>query len=610
MPSSRVPYIANVLPNDWNSVLRFSRDVQKYMSTLANSEQTLYTTELFITGSTASRLLATDAAREVVSTDLASWVTGTANQIIVTDDTDGTITLSTPQDLDTAADFQVQSLLVDQNTDAIGINIDSEATTATNYGLQVVTGAGAGAGYFSYGAADNGACWLGLGNNSAYSANFFFSRNLTAASTDSPVVSMVQDHASDDQPTLYLKNDGSGDALYVAAGSISIAAGVTVSTGVTVPDLGYIGSVSTPTAIQIEGDGDLVLIGGIDVPNDIICGGHVIFDLDNGHIGYTDNSPMLTFNNADDRTEVTGGLNFTALTASRLTATDANKTLASTDLNSWVAGTANQIIVTDDADGTITLSTSQDIAAASSPTFTGLTLSGLTQGSIPFAGVSGVISQDNANFFWDAGTLKFNVGPRAGLAAFNSMFTVSGNGNYSGYSAFSDTAGHEPVFYLIRSRGTNAVPAAVLSGDSLGSVRFVGQYSATPGQVNSVAAISGLATENYSSGNNGAKIEISTIPNGSATRVTRITVDQDGTTSIGDGGTTNYLGISATGDVSFTGSSGFYPRRVSQNTEPANGTGATQIDAGELMIWHDADGEETWLMYNDATSGIVGIKLE
>jgi len=93
MPSSRVPYIANVLPNDWNSVLRFSRDVQKYMSILANSEQTLYTTELFITGSTASRLLATDASQEVVSADLASWITGTANEIDISDDGDGTVTI-------------------------------------------------------------------------------------------------------------------------------------------------------------------------------------------------------------------------------------------------------------------------------------------------------------------------------------------------------------------------------------------------------------------------------------------------------------------------------------------------------------------------------------
>ena len=38
---------------------------------------------------------------------------------------------------------------------------------------------------------------------------------------------------------------------------------------------------------------------------------------------------------------------------------------------------------------------------SASPTLTGLTLSGLTQGSVLFAGASGVVSQDNANLFFD-----------------------------------------------------------------------------------------------------------------------------------------------------------------------------------------------------------------
>lgn len=49
------------------------------------------------------------------------------------------------------------------------------------------------------------------------------------------------------------------------------------------------------------------------------------------------------------------GMILTELTASRLIATDANKRLESTDLNSWVSGTSNEIEVTDDGDGTITL---------------------------------------------------------------------------------------------------------------------------------------------------------------------------------------------------------------------------------------------------------------
>jgi len=46
---------------------------------------------------TASRLLATGVDTELVSvTNLAAWIAGTANQITITDDGDGTITISIP----------------------------------------------------------------------------------------------------------------------------------------------------------------------------------------------------------------------------------------------------------------------------------------------------------------------------------------------------------------------------------------------------------------------------------------------------------------------------------------------------------------------------------
>lgn len=82
------------------------------------------------------------------------------------------------------------------------------------------------------------------------------------------------------------------------------------------------------------------------------------------------------------------------LTANRLVATNAIKVLESVaNLASWIAGTSNQVTVTDDGDGSITLSLPQDIATSSSPTFTGLTLSGLTDNRLLF-GVSDVITGD------------------------------------------------------------------------------------------------------------------------------------------------------------------------------------------------------------------------
>ena len=61
------------------------------------------------------------------------------------------------------------------------------------------------------------------------------------------------------------------------------------------------------------------------------------------------------------------GITLTGLTASRLTATDSAKALASVaDLTSWVAGTENEIDVTSDGDGTITIDLSSTISLGNS----------------------------------------------------------------------------------------------------------------------------------------------------------------------------------------------------------------------------------------------------
>jgi len=81
------------------------------------------------------------------------------------------------------------------------------------------------------------------------------------------------------------------------------------------------------------------------------------------------------------------------LTATRLVQTDSDKKLSSvTDLTSWIAGTTNQVAVTDDSDGTVTLSLPQDYHTGASPTLAGLTLT-------EFDGIvtaeSGILSASN-----------------------------------------------------------------------------------------------------------------------------------------------------------------------------------------------------------------------
>jgi hypothetical protein len=61
-------------------------------------------------GLTASRLTATNAAKKLVSVDnLASWIAGTSDQVSVTDDLDGSVTLSLPQNINTDADVEFDS---------------------------------------------------------------------------------------------------------------------------------------------------------------------------------------------------------------------------------------------------------------------------------------------------------------------------------------------------------------------------------------------------------------------------------------------------------------------------------------------------------------------
>jgi hypothetical protein len=78
------------------------------------------------------------------------------------------------------------------------------------------------------------------------------------------------------------------------------------------------------------------------------------------------------------------------LSASRIVASGSTKSLASVaNLASWVGGTSNRVTVTDDTDGTITLSGPQDIHSGASPTFAGITLTGLTGVLKATAGVVG-----------------------------------------------------------------------------------------------------------------------------------------------------------------------------------------------------------------------------
>ena len=81
--------VFNIKDNDWVSV---RQAIAKLASKLGPVSEPTFA-GLTLDDLTASRLIATNASKVLESSDLVSWVTGTANEINVADDGDGTITI-------------------------------------------------------------------------------------------------------------------------------------------------------------------------------------------------------------------------------------------------------------------------------------------------------------------------------------------------------------------------------------------------------------------------------------------------------------------------------------------------------------------------------------
>lgn len=126
MPSLQ-PLKLTVQPEQWDELsnqLNFLvKDIYSYLDELKGIDDrsaTIYTGPTYVDtpptyeGLTASRLMATNADNEVISTDLASWLAGTDDQLTATDDGDGTMTLSLP-DAITLVNLTVTDITIGAN---------------------------------------------------------------------------------------------------------------------------------------------------------------------------------------------------------------------------------------------------------------------------------------------------------------------------------------------------------------------------------------------------------------------------------------------------------------------------------------------------------------
>lgn len=119
------------------------------------------------------------------------------------------------------------------------------------------------------------------------------------------------------------------------------------------------------------------------------------------------------------------------------------------------------------------------ISAASSPTFVGLTLSGLSSGQVLFAGVGGLIDQD-PKLAWDDTNKRLRVGsddsPNAtAVGMLNLVGETSYRHSLRVYDDSDVDARVDLAFY--RARGTIAAPTTVLVGDTLGAITWDGYHA-------------------------------------------------------------------------------------------------------------------------------------
>ncbi len=88
---------------------------------------------------------------------------------------------------------------------------------------------------------------------------------------------------------------------------------------------------------------------------------------------------------------------------------------------------------------TYAIDMNQNVGTDDSPSHPGITLSSMTQGSVVFAGASGVLSQDNAMFFWDDSSDRMGIGT---ATPDRRLEVLDPNGNPQMRLTFSDSSSY------------------------------------------------------------------------------------------------------------------------------------------------------------------------
>ena len=160
---------------------------------------------------------------------------------------------------------------------------------------------------------------------------------------------------------------------------------------------------------------------------------------------------------------------------------------------------------------------------------TSITDSGMTAGSMLFAGAGGLISQDNANLFWDDANNYLGLGIASGLAAKLHIKDQSNAGlQFDEYNS-SDGV----VFRCKAAQGTIASPTALVADAVILGLRGFGWTSAASFGGAAVVAINLKAAESFTSTAQGSYLTFETTPLLSTTRAERFRIGPSGQWGIG-----------------------------------------------------------------------------
>lgn len=200
-------------------------------------------------------------------------------------------------------------------------------------------------------------------------------------------------------------------------------------------------------------------------------------------------------------------------------------------------GTPSAVVLTNATGLPLSSGVTGQLPLANGGTGTGTTF---TQGSVVFAGASGVYSQSNADLFWD------NTNKWLGIKCTPTTFlTVCANGGATSGPHLAVYADDGVVqanitsltygidgggsFHANFARGTAASPLPTLAGDITGGIGSRPYLSGTGFPDSSPTSIHWVASENLTSTARGSYLRILTTPQGSATRQERLLVCDNGT---------------------------------------------------------------------------------